>query len=56
MKSLLKEIKWNTLDRNKIERNHPPRAIGKQMGEKNLPSSSEISLSNYESEIHASMH
>ncbi len=52
MKSLLKEIKWNTLDRNKIERNHPPRAIGKQMGEKNLPSSSEISLSNYESEIY----
>ncbi len=51
MKNILNNIKWNHLDRKSIERKYPPKSNGKQMGLNNQPSSSELSLSNFENEI-----
>ena len=52
MKNILKDIKWNHLDRKSIERKYPPKSNGKQMGLDNQPSSAELSLSNFENEIY----
>ena len=39
------------MDRKSIERKYPPKSNGKQMGLNDQPSSSELSLSNFENEI-----